>query len=306
MKIPDKVTDEQLEIIKTTEGYIRVASVPGSGKTFVLTYRIAYLITELYVDPASIVALTFTNKAAGEMKQRENYVLDFEDVMHFALYILDHFPDAKKKWQDRCQYVLCDEFQDVSAEQGRLLSVLSGRFGNLFVVGDDDQNIYSWRGSNPEYMIHFHEDYPEVKSYQLTENFRSTPQVVELAKALIIQNKNRLKKDMFTRNLSGAKPVFNQLKTEKEESAWIANCIGREMEQGKKYSDFVVLVRVLTIHTAKGLEFDTVFIPGLIENQFPSYRLKNEDEYEEERRLLYVAMTRAKKMLYGIRSLAEA
>ncbi len=243
MKIPDKVTDEQLEIIKATEGYIRVASVPGSGKTFVLTYRIAYLITELYVDPASIVALTFTNKAAGEKKQRENYGLDFEDVMHFALYILDHFPDAKKKWQDRCQYVLCDEFQDVSAEQGRLLSVLSGRFGNLFVVGDDDQNIYSWRGSNPEYMIHFHEDYPEVKSYQLTENFRSTPQVVELAKALIIQNKNRLKKDMFTRNLSGAKPVFNQLKTEKEESAWIANCIGREMEQGKKYSDFVVLVR---------------------------------------------------------------
>lgn len=65
MKIPDKVTDEQLEIIKATEGYIRVASVPGSGKTFVLTYRIAYLITELYVDPASIVALTFTNKAAG-------------------------------------------------------------------------------------------------------------------------------------------------------------------------------------------------------------------------------------------------
>lgn len=603
IKIPDKVTDEQLEIIKATEGYIRVASVPGSGKTFVLTYRIAYLITELYVDPASIVALTFTNKAAGEMKQRlkeiigdkcncfagtfhgycnkilkeeihrlsfpktfsildkkaeldlirevaeevqvslkqstarkmmdemdkkkldtsyielmtaedttqidarletennavervflgyikkqrENYVLDFEDVMHFALFILDHFPDAKKKWQDRCQYVLCDEFQDVSAEQGRLLSVLSGRFGNLFVVGDDDQNIYSWRGSNPEYMIHFHEDYPEVKSYQLTENFRSTPQVVELAKALIIQNKNRLEKDMFTRNSPGAKPVFNQLKTEKEESVWIANCIGREMEQGKKYSDFVVLVRassqtrsleeafvrrkvpykilsgakfyeaeeirtvlaylrmvysltdmdfvytisrprrgfgkksierlgkfakqqgcslfealgaqietgaavkesvvkyyheikrlhetyeqfssfelakqclaidyraeleqdfdqtkfenvtellttiqmlekenlepipledllehfalftaqdddtrrnvvrVLTIHTAKGLEFDTVFVPGLIENQFPSYRLKNEDEYEEERRLLYVAMTRAKKMLY--------
>lgn len=603
MKIPDKVTAEQLEIIKATEGYIRVASVPGSGKTFVLTYRIAYLITELYVDPASIVALTFTNKAAGEMKQRlkdiigdkcncfagtfhgycnkilkeeihrlsfpktfsildkkaeldmirevadevqvslkqstarkmmdeldrkkldtsyidlmtaeditqidarletennavervflgyirkqrENYALDFEDVMHFALYIFDHFPDAKEKWQDRCQYVLCDEFQDVSAEQGRLLSVLSGKFGNLFVVGDDDQNIYSWRGSNPEYMIHFHEDYPQVKSYQLTENFRSTPQVVELAKALIVQNKNRLEKDMFTRNASGAKPVFNQLKTEKEESVWIANQIDREIVQGKKYSDFVVLVRassqtrsleeafvrrkvpykilsgarfyeaeeirtvlaylrmvysltdmdfvytisrprrgfgkksierlgkfakqqgcslfealgaqiasgaavkgsvvkyyqeikrihetyeqfssfelaqqclaidyrseleqdfdqtklenvtellttiqmlekenlepipledllehfalftaqdddtrrnmvrVLTIHTAKGLEFDTVFIPGLIENQFPSYRLKNEDEYEEERRLLYVAMTRAKKMLY--------
>lgn len=70
MKFPDKITEEQQKIIQATEGYIRVAAVPGSGKTFALTYRIAYLITELYVDPASIVALTFTNKAAGEMKQR--------------------------------------------------------------------------------------------------------------------------------------------------------------------------------------------------------------------------------------------
>lgn len=125
-------------------------------------------------------------------KERENYVLDFEDVIHFALYIFDHFPEARETWQDRCMYVLCDEFQDVSAEQYRLLTVLSGKYGNLFVVGDDDQNIYSWRGSNPEYMIHFHENYPEVKSYQLTENFRSTPQVVALSKSLIQQNRNRL------------------------------------------------------------------------------------------------------------------
>lgn len=603
MKLPDKVTEEQRNIIEATEGYIRVAAVPGSGKTFALTYRIAYLITELYVDPASIVALTFTNKAAGEMKQRlkdiigdkcncfagtfhgycnkilkeeihrlsypktfsildkkaeldlirevadevqvslkqstarkmmeeidrkkldttyiewmiqpdmtelnrliaqtdeayqkvfyayikkerENYVLDFEDVIHFALYILEHFPDACEIWQNRCMYVLCDEFQDVSAEQYHLLTVLSGKYGNLFVVGDDDQNIYSWRGSNPEYMIHFHENYPEVHSYQLTENFRSTPQVVALSKSLICQNQNRLEKAMFTNNLPGDKPVLNQLKTEKEEALWIAKCIADGQTQDKPYSDYVVLVRassqtraleeafvrrkipykilsgakfyeaeeirtvltylrmvysqtdldfqytiarprrgfgkksqeklaqyakqhqcsvfqalgaaiasgevtkdpvvqyyqamqqlhetyekyssyelakaclamgyraeleqdfdqtkldnvselldtihalekenmepvpledllehfalftsqdadtkhnvvrVMTIHTAKGLEFDTVFIPGLIENQFPSYRLKNEDEYEEERRLLYVAMTRAKKMIY--------
>ena len=197
MKIPDKVTDEQLEIIKATEGYIRVASVPGSGKMM------------------------------DEMDKKKL------DTSYIELMTSE----------DTTQIDARLETENNAVERGRLLSVLSGRFGNLFVVGDDDQNIYSWRGSNPEYMIHFHEDYPEVKSYQLTENFRSTPQVVELAKALIIQNKNRLKKDMFTRNLSGAKPVFDQLKTEKEESAWIANCIGREMEQGKKYSDLVVLVR---------------------------------------------------------------
>ena len=168
MKIPDKVTDEQLEIIKATEGYIRVASVPGSGKMM------------------------------DEMDKKKL------DTSYIELMTSE----------DTTQIDARLETENNAVERGRLLSVLSGRFGNLFVVGDDDQNIYSWRGSNPEYMIHFHEDYPEVKSYQLTENFRSTPQVVALAKALIIQNKNRLKKDMFTRNLPGAKPVFNQLKTE--------------------------------------------------------------------------------------------
>ena len=168
MKIPDKVTDEQLEIIKATEGYIRVASVPGSGKMM------------------------------DEMDKKKL------DTSYIELMTSE----------DTTQIDARLETENNAVERGRLLSVLSGRFGNLFVVGDDDQNIYSWRGSNPEYMIHFHEDYPEVKSYQLTENFRSTPQVVELAKALIIQNKNRLKKDMFTRNLPGAKPVFNQLKAE--------------------------------------------------------------------------------------------
>ena len=323
-------TTQQLEIIKETEGNIRVRAVPGSGKTYVLTNRIAYLITELCVEPSSIVAMTFTNKAANEMKYRlkkmigdlatcfagtfhgycnlilkeeiyrlsypktfvildkkaqvdllrevaeelgfalkdfnakecvekicvlkkkmdyvelitgsdktrlegliksavedfdslyysylkkqaDNYALDFEDIIQFAIYILTHHRDALEKWQSRCQYVLCDEYQDVNENQELLLSLLSGKYHNLTVVGDDDQCIYGWRGSDVEYMIEFDEIYADVKDFALSENFRSTPEIVAVANSLIKANQNRLEKVMFTNNPSGAKPVYNLAKTE--------------------------------------------------------------------------------------------
>lgn len=598
-----KATEEQKNIIQNTEGYIRCGAVPGSGKTFCITHRMAYLITELYVDPSSIVALTFTNKAAASMtsrlkkmigdeatcftgtfhgycnkilkeeihrlsypktftildkrgqidlirevaeelhlslkdftakeymeeigkrkiaegyisymigtdksnllgeietaandiervfyhyllKQRDNYVLDFEDILNFALYILEHYPDALEEWQDRCQYILCDEYQDVNDKQERLLKLLSGKYQNLTVVGDDDQCIYGWRGSKVDYMVDFDKTYPGVYDFYLSENFRSTPEIVAVANSLIKENQNRLIKKMYTNNPSGRKPVYNNLKTEAQEADWIADTILVQINGGRKYSDHAVLVRassqtraleeafirrkvpykilngaqfysseeiktvlaylrmiyalndldftwtvqrprrgfgkksvemlksyavhrgislmealgeqirqgmirkqalvdyydqimelhntygeysaqdlvnkvldlgyrkelqqdveqtkidnvaefisaviglekenqdrltldellshfalfsqqdddtekdvvkIMTIHTAKGLEFDTVFVNGMVEGQFPSKRLKNEDELEEERRLFYVAVTRAEKMLY--------
>ena len=314
MNIPERATKEQTEAITQTEGNIRVASVPGSGKTFVLTYRIAYLITELFVEPSSIVALTFTNKAASQMKHRlrnivgdnancftgtfhgycnmflkeeihrltfpktftildkkaelkmikdlaedmgislkdntakkimsdiditkqdmsyvelmagvdktelkrkasseknvdkkvfynylkrqcDNYALDFEDLINFTLYILNRNEDVRIRWQEKCQYVLCDEYQDVNMKQDMLLHILSGLYQNLFVVGDDDQNIYTWRGSDPEYMINFDKTHENVQDYSLTENFRSTPQIVNAAKSLISANQNRLEKQMIS------------------------------------------------------------------------------------------------------------
>lgn len=596
-------TKEQEQIIQTTEGYIRCGAVPGSGKTFSITHRMAYLITELYVDPSSIVALTFTNKAAASMtgrlkkmigdnatcftgtfhgycnkilkeeiyrlsypktftildkhgqidlirevaeelqlslkdcpakkymeeiarnklsdeyialmiggdksalldaiskavndidrvyynyllKQRDNYVLDFEDIINFALYILQHYPEALETWQDKCQYILCDEYQDVNRKQELLLELLSGKYHNLTVVGDDDQCIYGWRGSKVDYMVYFDEKYPDVQDFYLSENFRSTPEIIAVANSLIEPNQHRLQKKMFTNNPQGHKPVYNHLKSEKDESLWIADTILEGCKAGKKYSDHTVLVRassqtraleeafirrkvpykilngaqfysseeiktvlaylrmvysmndldfiwtiqrprrgfgkksiallkqyakeqnlslmealgdrirqgyinnqavvdyyerimdlhaayqrfsskslvnqvldmgyreelqqdvdqtrldnvseflltvasleeenldripledllahfalftqqdddtdrdvvkIMTIHTAKGLEFDTVFVGGMVEGQFPSKRLRNEDELEEERRLFYVAVTRAKTQLY--------
>lgn len=604
-------TKEQQDIIEATEGNVRVRAVPGSGKTFALTNRIAYLITELGVEPSSVVAMTFTNKAAGEMKyrlkhmigdmatcfagtfhgycnnllkeeiyrvaypktftildkqdevnllreiaeeqglslkdftardcmekicgkkqnpdyitymigadkesllreitgakedfdrvyfnyllrQRDSYALDFEDIIQFAIYILTHFPDALEKWQSRCQYLLCDEYQDVNGNQELLLKLLSGKYHNLTVVGDDDQCIYGWRGSDVGYMVNFDKVHEDVRDFQLSENFRSTPEIVAVANSLIRANQNRLTKAMFTNNSSGSKPICACMKQESDESAYIAEMIQKGVQQGKKYSDHTVLVRassqtrsleeafirckipykilngaqfyaseeirtvlsylrmvysmndldfaytmqrprrgfgkksvenlkkyaaehglslmqalgemigagkitkpevisyyeeicklhtvypafscrelasrvldlgyrkeleqdveqtkldnvaelletiagleeenqeklpleellthfalftaqdddteedkvkVMTIHTAKGLEFDTVFVCGLVEGQFPSRKLKNEDELEEERRLFYVAVTRAKKQLYLTRYALKA
>lgn len=595
-------TQEQEKIIMATEGYVRCGAVPGSGKTFCITHRIAYLITELFIDPSSIVALTFTNKAASSMtrrlkkmigdeancftgtfhgfcnkilkeeiyrlsypktftildkkdqidlireiaeelqlslkdftakhymeeivkrklgeyisymagpdksallseieqatnhieqvyyqyllKQRDNYVLDFDDIINFALHILEHYPEALDTWQEKCQYILCDEYQDVNDKQEYLLGLLSGKYQNLTVVGDDDQCIYGWRGSKVEYMVGFDKTYPNVRDFYLSENFRSTPEIIAVANSLIKANQHRLLKDMFTNNPSGSKPVYNHLKTENEEALWIADTIKAANVDGKRFADHAVLVRassqtraleeafirrrvpykilngaqfysseeiktvlaylrmiysmndldfawtiqrprkgfgkksiaslkayagernltliealgeqieqgqvrkqvlisyyrrikelhdtyrnysskdlvnlvldigyreelqndvdqtkldniseflttvaaleeenkepipledllahfalfsqqdddtdkdvvkVMTIHTAKGLEFDTVFINGMTEGQFPSKRLRNEDEFEEERRLFYVAVTRAKQKLY--------
>lgn len=604
-------TEEQQNIIAATEGNIRVRAVPGSGKTFALTGRIAYLIAELGAEPSSVVAMTFTNRAAGEMKrrlkmmigdmatcfagtfhgycnallkeeiyrlsyprtftildrqdqvnllreiaeeqglslkdftardcmekingkkqdpgyifyiaeadreallsritgakedfdrvyynyllrQRDNYALDFEDIIQFALYILMHFPDALEKWQRRCQYLLCDEYQDVNGSQEQLLTLLSGKYHNLTVVGDDDQCIYGWRGSDSGFMVDFDKAHEDVKDYHLTENFRSTPEIVAVANSLIRANQNRLMKTMFTNNPAGRKPVCAGLKQESEESLFIADTILQAVRSGKKYAQHTVLVRaasqtrsleeafirrkvpykilngarfygseeirtvlsylrmvysmndldftytiqrprrgfgkksveglkryaserrltlmealgeligngeirrreviqyyeeinrlhtvypafscreltcrildmgyrreleqdvdqgrldnvaelldtiagmeeenqeklsleellahfalfsaqdddteqdlvkVMTIHTAKGLEFDTVFVCGLVEGLFPSRRLKNEDELEEERRLFYVAVTRARKELYLSRYLYKS
>lgn len=93
------------------------------------------------------------------LKQRENYTLDFNDLIMFALHVLLSFPDALEKWQDRCQYILCDEYQDVNSHQELLLFLLSGKFHNLTVVGDDDQCIYGWRGSKVDYMVTFDQKY---------------------------------------------------------------------------------------------------------------------------------------------------
>lgn len=306
-----------------TEGNLRVIAGAGSGKTKLLVSRYAYLVKEYGIDPANILCVTFTNKAAGEMKrrirsligqeydtslictyhgfcvrvlrediekifypkefqiidnsqqkailgdiyqkfelkldhasfekiikqiaafkskhrdyvakmcctehcqivpeivtiddqileeflqkQKQIYAMDFHDLLYFALDIFNRCPDVLEKWQDRLNYIQVDEFQDSSCTEMELVDRLSGKHGNLMIVGDPDQNIYEWRGSDVKLLVDFDKSHVPTKTVILNQNYRSTPQILHCANTLIEKNVFRLKKDLFTKSGDGA-PVYH-------------------------------------------------------------------------------------------------
>lgn len=352
---------KQLESVETTEGAVRVLAGAGTGKTRALTSRFCYLSDALGVAPKNIVCLTFTNRAANEMKQRiraalgdmdlgyictfhafcvqllkedihvlnfpKNFVIldvedqkqlllkifeemnltlrettikrtidevleakklyatsyidyiyeldneqlrakfaqakdrneeiflrylyeekkcfgcDFNDIINFASYILEHFPDVLRKWQDRMQYVMVDEFQDVSLRQYKIAQMLSGKHGNLFIVGDPDQTIYSWRGSHVKLFLDFDKVYPEAHTIVLDTNYRSTPEILTASNTLIEKNVIRFPKELKPTKASGELPLFNHAKSEKEEAEWIYEEIDQLREAGVSLNQIAVLYR---------------------------------------------------------------
>lgn len=355
-----KLNPEQLSAVQTTEGYVRVMAGAGTGKTKALTARYCYLVSELGISPANILTVTFTNRAANEMKarvrsilgdadlgfistihafctrflkeeihhlgypknfiildtederemlqhifadmkitlrdttmqrtidqvleakkftpgyisgfiqisaeelqqciekekdknneiflrylyeQKKNYGLDFNDLINFTLYILENFPDAREKWEKRIEYVMVDEFQDVSEKQYKIARILSGKHKNLFIVGDSDQTIYSWRGSHVRLFLDFDKKYPSAKTIVLTENYRSTPQILRMSNELISHNVLRFPKELNAVRPDGAKPLYFHSKSPKDETEWIADSIQTLVKQGAVLSDIAVLYR---------------------------------------------------------------
>ncbi|WP_296561016.1 3'-5' exonuclease [uncultured Acetobacterium sp.] len=356
-------TPQQQSIIQATEGYVRVPAVPGSGKTYCLTHRVAHLIQDLYIAPDVIIALTFTRKAASGMKRKlrgligdvatcfmgtfhhycsnilkeeihhlgypklfkslrrsdqnkfvreilkemnlsardyrerdvlekirefkvngsyvelfeqepktqileqciqkadsahhimdgiiyryllkefQVHALDYDDLLYFTVHIFKKYADVLDKWQDKCEYVLIDEYQDVSKVQAELADMISQKYKNLFIIGDDDQLIYSWRGSKPEYLIEFDKKYPNTQTFTLNCNFRSTPEIIKAADALIQHNTERLPKQMKTSNATGSLPVYNCTKTAVDEAIWIADKIHESVEAGCEYKEIAILIR---------------------------------------------------------------
>lgn len=322
MDIFKSLNNKQLEAVQNTEGYVRVIAGAGSGKTKLLVSRYAYLVKEYGINASNILCVTFTNKAAAEMRKRvvqligpgystslictyhgfcarlirenpeklflakefqildtyqqkiileeifqkyelkldyanfqsmlkkvalkkqnlsyvqkmcnaENiqildeiesqddaiieeylqrqkaiYSLDFTDLMSYALYLLKNNEDVRNKWQDRLNYIQVDEFQDSSALEMELIDILSEKYQNLMIVGDPDQNIYEWRGSDVKLLVDFDKNHPNTKTIILNQNYRSTPQILTCANSLIEKNKIRLKKDLFTKNPNGV-PVIH-------------------------------------------------------------------------------------------------
>lgn len=357
----EKLNDAQKEAVQATEGYVRVIAGAGSGKTRVLTYRLAYLVTVLGILPENILSVTFTNKAAGEMrrrirdllgensaalvntfhgfcvtilreeihhlfypnrflildvedqkallrelygemgisardfsyseilheissrksnglyvatvcdpafqagpppsggevpdkraaifsgylaKQRKLYALDFDDLIQFVLHLFLTVPEVLAKWQERIQYLQVDEFQDVSSRDYELACLLSGKYGNLFVVGDPDQTIYSWRGANIRYINEFDRELPNVRTIVLDRNYRSSPSILSVSNSLIRHNVNRIEKQLVPVRQSVFRVLHHHARTAKEEGWWIARKILSLREQfGLEFSDFAVLYR---------------------------------------------------------------
>ncbi len=354
----ENLNERQREAVLETEGYVRVIAGAGSGKTKLLVSRYAYLVQDYGIDSSNILCVTFTNKAAGEMKKRiraligdhndtslictyhgfcnrllrENpeklflnqqfqiidaqqqksvigeiyqkfelkldyasfesilrkigcvkrdtdyvtrmcnpepcrilqeikdqddqiieeflqrqkatYSLDFHDLISFAIHLLENDSEVREKWQNRLNYIVVDEFQDSSAVEMRLVELLSGLFRNLMIVGDPDQNIYEWRGSDVKLLVDFDKGHEPTKTIILNQNYRSTPQILNCANTLIEKNELRLKKDLFTKNAPGAAVVHYHSKSDFEEMDRVIENIKRLHDRdGLRYSDFAVIYR---------------------------------------------------------------
>ena len=190
-------------------------------------------------DNAASPAAPASCMAAYTRRQMKDYALDFDDIENFAIYLLENFPEVKDYWQGQLNYIMVDEAQDCNADNWEIIEKLAARHHNLFVVGDPDQCIYEWRGARPSRFVDFASD----KDIVLDENYRSTPNILDIANCVISNNINRIPKTLFTLAADGLKVVHYHGKTEKEEAEWIVGQIKRLVEEGGKLSAIAILYR---------------------------------------------------------------
>jgi len=354
LSIIDGLNEEQRLPVMATEGAVLVTAGAGSGKTRLLTHRIAYLIEEKNVSPFNILAITFTNKAANEMRERvckmvkdgdkiwvstfhslcvtilrknieslgnynskfsiysdieknrvlkdiynslkiddedikksieyhisniknknispkdyfmnvpdyidgelikdvyekytkalqTNNALDFDDLLTKTYELFIKCPDVLKKYQDRFRYIHIDEFQDTNAVQYDIVSLLAKKWGNILVVGDEDQCIYGWRGANIENITNFRRDFPNAQIFKLEQNYRSTKKILEKANLVISNNTQRLQKTLWTENIEGTDVTYFAGEDDKREAEFVTrNIVNMVKNQGYKYCDFAILMR---------------------------------------------------------------
>src|SRR2546423_1049978 len=196
----DSLNERQREAVETTEGPLLIIAGAGSGKTRVITVRIAYLVSERHVAPHNILAVTFTNKAARLLRKRE---------------------DVRAHYNERFRYILVDEYQDTNSLQFALIHFLTERQQNICVVGDPDQSIYAWRGADISNILNFEQHYPEARVIKLEQNYRSTQNILDTADAVIKFNAARKEKRLWTSSPSGS-PIRYYQATDPEGGARVA------------------------------------------------------------------------------------
>ena len=354
--IIDVLNDKQKEAVLSTEGPCLVIAGAGSGKTKVLTHKIAYLMQEKNVKPWSILAITFTNKAANEMKERvenlvgdvakdmwigtfhsicvrilrryidrigftssfiifdssdqrtlvkqclkqlniddkmlndravlseisnaknemlepdayklrtnneirketiakvyelyqkrlrENNAIDFDDIINYTIRILSENPDVLEYYSNKFEYVLVDEYQDTNKAQFTLVSILAALHGNITVVGDNDQGIYSFRGADITNILNFEKDFPGTKIIKLEQNYRCTQNILDAANAVIKNNETKYEKKLWTENGKGGMITVFRGNDEYDEANFIVENINKlRREEYMTYNDFAILYRM--------------------------------------------------------------
>lgn len=349
----DSLNKQQLEAVLYNEGPLLVLAGAGSGKTRVLTTKIAYLINELKVDPYNILAITFTNKAANEMKERvkkllgidtynmqistfhsfgvsilrkhydkvgfernftildsddsltvikkilkeqnldpkvynpkaiknkissaknelidpdsyskyvnneydeivlnvyrsyqnkllKNNSMDFDDLLILPIKLLRDNPSVLESYQERFKYILVDEYQDTNQAQYILVKMMSAKYKNICVVGDESQSIYSFRGANYKNILNFEKDYKNAKVILLEENYRSTGYILDVANDIIKNNINKKDKKLWTNKGRGNKVKYYQALNEKDEAEYVVKKIKELIINGVNKSEIAVLYR---------------------------------------------------------------
>ena len=176
-------------------------------------------------------------------QEKKFFGLDYNDLIKFSLYIFEEHPDIRLKWQERLEYIMVDEFQDIDQLQYDLMTVLCGYHKNLFIVGDPDQTIYTWRGANVKFLLEFDQAFPGTKTILMMENYRSTPEILAAANSLIDKNAHRVKKALLPTLPSGSPVVCHLAGSQEAEAGWIAGQIQELHRQGVPYRDMAVLYR---------------------------------------------------------------
>jgi len=263
---------------------------------------------------------------------KEKRSLDLDDLVLVVVRLLLSNPSMLEKYQEKFQFITADEFQDTNKVQYVLLKLLTNKYQNFAAVGDDFQSIFGFRNADIRNILSFEEDFKQAKILKLEENYRSTKMIVEAAHELIKQNKKQKEKTLFTNNAKGDKIGVFEAYHHRDEVDYIVKEL-KKLQSKVKLDDIAILfrhhyyakdliqrlddegiayvvvkemnseslqqsgVRLMSAHSAKGLEFPHVYVIGCAENLFPSQYAKTEELIEEERRVFYVCMTRAKEKL---------
>ena len=176
-------------------------------------------------------------------QEKKCFGLDYNDLLKFSLYIFEQHEDIRLKWQQRLEYIMIDEFQDIDLIQYQLMEVLCGYHQNLFIVGDPDQTIYTWRGADVRFLLDFDKNFPAVKTILMMENYRSTPEILAAANSLIAVNETRIKKDLLPTRPGGPEVLCHLAKNQEGEARWMVEEMERLHSQGVAYRDMTVLYR---------------------------------------------------------------